>query len=77
LRKHEFCHMLINDNGETIEVKEPHVLRLWFYEDLKQLISRSGVFELEAIYDGSFKEIALDTKISGESGNLYYILKAI
>lgn len=72
---YQICKMEINEQGKHIILEECHILRLWFFEDLKCLISKSGKFKLETIYDEKHNQIPLDTHISGELGNLYYILK--
>ena len=73
----ELCKMEINDKGRHIILEEHHVLRLWFFEDLKNLICKSKKFKLEALYDEKLNQIPLDIHINGELGNLYYILKAL
>lgn len=74
---HQVCKMEIEDHGRHVVLEDYHTLRLWFYEDLKNLIHKSGLFKLEAIYNEKHNEISLDTLISGELGNLYYLLKVI
>lgn len=71
------CIMDINDNGQEIKIIDNHDLRLWFYDDIKRLIEESDTFKLINIYDESFKEVNIDTQITGEMGNLYYILKVL
>jgi len=55
-----------------------HDLRLWTYEELRELVDRAGSLELAAIYTDTAenKPVPLDTHINGEMGNLYFILKA-
>jgi hypothetical protein len=60
--------------GKKFMFIEPHVLRLWYFEDFKRL-SRAGGFALKAIYNQSYERVPLDSHITGELGNLYYILK--
>jgi SAM-dependent methyltransferase len=74
---HQLCRMEICDHGRAVTLVEPHVLRLWFYEEFRDLVARSGTLELKAIYSEKFDEIPLDSHITGEMGNLYYVLKAI
>lgn len=74
---YQVCKMEINDLGNHIVFEERHILRLWFFEDLKNIISKSGKFKLEAIYDEKHNQIPLDTHINGELGNLYYVLKVL
>jgi hypothetical protein len=74
---YQVCKMFIVDHGENIEIVDNHILRLWIYADLKELINRSRIFRLEAIYNEKEKEVPLDSHITGEMGNLYYILKVL
>jgi SAM-dependent methyltransferase len=73
---HQICEMEIDDHGEKRMLIDRHVLRLWFYDDIKELVRRSGALELAAVYGERFDPIPLDTEITGEMGNLYYILRA-
>jgi SAM-dependent methyltransferase len=74
---YQVCKMYITDHDEKKEIIDDHILRLWIYEDIKDLINRSKIFRLEAIYDEKEREIPLDSHINGEMGNLYYILKVV
>jgi SAM-dependent methyltransferase len=73
---HQLCSMEIDDHGRRIALVDRHVLRLWFYDDLKDLVERSGALALEAVYSEDFKRLPLATRINGEMGNLYYVLRA-
>ena len=74
--KYNVCKMHVEDgpNGKEIIFIEPHVLRLWYFDDLLRL-SAAGGFTLQAIYTQSFDLLPLDTPITGDLGSLYYILK--
>ncbi len=74
---HQICEMEIDDHGEKKVLVDRHVLRLWFYDDLQDLVRRSGSLELAAVYSEGFERMPLETEITGEMGNLYYILKAV
>ena len=74
---YQVCKMFITDHDEKKEIVDNHILRLWIYEDIIKLISKSRVFRLEAIYDEKEREVPIDSHISGEMGNLYYILKVV
>jgi SAM-dependent methyltransferase len=65
----------IEEKGRELILEENHKLRLWTYEDLKQLTKATGKFVLEAIYDEKGNAVPLDSHINGEMGNLYYVLK--
>jgi hypothetical protein len=72
---HELCTMEIDDHGRYFYIEDHHELRLWFYEDLKALIIKSKKLKLEAIYSETLDQIPVDSHISGELGNLYFVLK--
>jgi SAM-dependent methyltransferase len=74
---HQLCTMDIDDHGRRFLLQDRHAIRLWLFEDLKYLIQRSGRFKLEEIYDKHNKPLPPGTRISGELGNLIYILKAL
>ena len=73
---HQLCAMEIDDRGSKHALVDRHVLRLWLYDDLRTLVERSGSLALVAIYSEDFRPLPLDGHISGEMGNLYYILAA-
>ncbi len=76
---HQLCTMEIDDRGEKRVLIDRHRLRLWVYEEFRELVERSGSLELAAIYaEGERHEsVPLDAHINGEMGNLYYILRAL
>jgi len=78
-RSHQLCTMEIDDRGEKRVLIDRHELRLWVYEEFRELVERSGSLELAAIYaEGKGHEsVPLDDHINGEMGNLYYILRAL
>ena len=69
------CLMVIDDGQRTQAINEDHTLRLWTYPNLVEIIQASGTFALQAIYDQQGQQLALDSPISGEHGNLYYVLQ--
>jgi SAM-dependent methyltransferase len=73
---HQLCTMEIDDRGERQLLVDRHVLRLWFYEDLRGLVARSGSLRLIGVYSEDFKPLPLEENKTGEMGNLYYILAA-
>ncbi len=74
---YQLCEMAIVDHDRRLSLKDRQTLRLWFYEDLKELIRKSGKLKLVAIYNEKHRPLPLRTKISGKLGNLYYVLKAL
>jgi len=79
MRSYQICTMEIDDRGEKRVLVDRHMLRLWIYEELRELILRSGTLELVAIYKDckGHESVPLDAHINGEMGNLYYILRAL
>ncbi len=76
-RSFQACEMVVDDRGQTVRLWESHVLRLWTPEDIERLAARSGVLELDAVYTERFEEVPAGTRITGEMGNLYFILKSV
>ena len=74
---YEYCRVDIVDYGTEIKFEDEHVMRLWFYDDLKRLIKESGSFVLEAIFTDKGEVVDMNSKITSEMGNLYYVLKVI
>ena len=73
---HQLCTMEVDDHGSKHVLVDRHVLRLWLYDDLRDLVERSRSLRLVAVYSEDFRALPLDGHISGEMGNLYYILGA-
>ncbi|ACB84635.1 class I SAM-dependent methyltransferase [Natranaerobius thermophilus] len=65
------------DKDKKFKIEDEHVMRLWLFEDLKNLFQKSGLFKLISIYDKEFKEVNMTKEINGEMGNLYFVLKRI
>jgi SAM-dependent methyltransferase len=76
---HQLCTMEIDNRGEKRVLVDRHTLRLWVYEEFRELVERSGSLELAAICaEGkTYESVPLDAHINGEMGNLYYILRAL
>jgi SAM-dependent methyltransferase len=74
---HQLCAMEIDDRGERSVLVDRHALRLWHYEDLRELVARSGSLRLAAVYAEDFKALPIEGHKSGEMGNLYYVLAAL
>ncbi len=72
------CSMDITERGRRLRIRDRHVLRLWTSEDIRDLIRRSGVFQLAGIYDGKGRRRPHSgSRITGEMGNCYYVLCAL
>mgnify|MGYP001093532569 CR=1 FL=1 len=74
---HQLCRMKISDHGRELMIQEKHTMRLWLFEDIRELVQRSGVFRLGGIYDEKGRTIPKSTRITGELGNLHYVLVSI
>jgi SAM-dependent methyltransferase len=76
-RSFQSWEMVVHDRGRVMRFWDSHVFRLWTLEDIERLAARSGVFELDAVYTERFEEVPAGTRITGEMGNLYFILKSV
>lgn len=76
-RSFQTCEMRVDDHGHEVRFWESHVLRLWTKQDIVELAGRSGLLALDAIYTERFEEVPLDSEITGEMGNLYFILRSV
>jgi SAM-dependent methyltransferase len=74
---HQLCTMEIDDRGRRSAFIDRHEVRLWFSEDLRALIAASRTLEFLALYSERFEPLPLDTRVTGEMGNLYYVLGAV
>jgi len=61
------------DKGKQFLYEWKDALRLWFFEDFKRLAQETG-FSLRAIYNQEYKQVPLNSRITGELGPLYYVL---
>lgn len=62
------------DKGEIIDIEESHDLRLWIFDEFRELAKLSG-FEIVGIFNQNYEEISMQGKITGELGALFVILK--
>ncbi len=76
-RSFQSWEMVVHDGGRVMRFWDSHVFRLWTREDIERLAARSGVLELDAVYTERFEEVPAGTRITGELGNLYFILKSV
>ncbi|GAB4511550.1 MAG: hypothetical protein Tsb0020_29360 [Haliangiales bacterium] len=74
-RSHEQCRVRVRDGARELVIDEPHCLRLWFDADLRALAATAG-FVVEAVYSADLAQLAPATRLSGELGNLYFVLRA-
>lgn len=74
---HQVCTMDIDDHGETSVLVFRETMRLWFHDDVRALVERSGTLRYEALYSEAFERLPPETRATGEMGNLYHVLKAV
>lgn len=74
---YQSSELVVLDKDKHFRVEDNHVMRLWIYGDLKELIRRSGMFDLASIYDESFNGVDMNHEITGEMGNLYFVMRKI
>jgi SAM-dependent methyltransferase len=73
---HQYSRLEIDDHGRKSVIEESHNMRLWTMPDLIHLTEISG-WKLVALHDEKFQPLALDTNVSGELGNLYFIFRKL
>ncbi len=76
-RSYQTSRMEISDRGRRFVIEDSHEMRLWTFADLKALIDKVPGFELVAVKNLTCESIPLNAEITGEMGNLYYILRRI
>lgn len=72
------CVMTVTEPGKPpITHEDRFDLRIWTFADWQMLIDASGVFDLAAIYDETGESLEWDdqTPVTGEDGNLLYVLQ--
>jgi SAM-dependent methyltransferase len=74
---HQLCTMEIEDHGRTFTLVDRYVLRLWIYDEFLSLVRASEALEPLALYSEDMKPLPLETRVTGEMGNLYHVLRAI
>lgn len=72
---HQIGSFEVERDGKIERFDDRHSLRLWLFADLKDLLRRSGQFEIAAIYGEDFEELRDSEHLSGELGNVYVILQ--
>ena len=72
--RHVDFKMRALDKGEIINIEESHDLRLWIFDEFKEITKLSG-FEIVGIFNQNYEEISMQNMITGELGALFIILK--
>ncbi len=72
-RSYQECRITATRGGETVELTEEHILRLWTQDDFDRAID-SSPFELIAVYHDRFDPFPIDLPRTGAHGNLYHVL---
>ena len=72
---HQVGRFEVEQEGNIVKFDDRHTLRLWLYSELKELVHRSGMFEIAAVYGEDFEELKDRENLSGEHGNVYITLQ--
>ncbi len=73
---HQICTMRVESEAETSVLVFREKMRLWYHDEFREFVRRSGTLEYEALYSEGFERLPLDTRVTGEMGNLYHILRS-
>lgn len=73
---HQVCAMQVEDGDQRSVLVFRDTMRLWYHDEFRDLVERSGTLGYEALYSEGFERLPLDTRVTGEMGNLYHVLKA-
>ena len=74
---HEMATFEVETEGSLQHFEERHTLRLWLFEDLRDLVQRSGRFVIAKIFGEDFEELKDGERPSGELGNVYVVLRKV
>jgi len=74
---HQVCTMEVDDRGEASVLEFRETMRLWYHDEFRSLVKRSGALEYAALYAEDFAPMSLDARVTGEMGNLYHVLRAV
>ncbi len=73
---HQVCTMQVEEGDRRSVLVFRETMRLWYHDEFRDLVERSGTLRYEALYSEGFERLPLDTRVTGEMGNLYHVLKA-
>ena len=71
-RSHQINTMEIDDHGDKQVLVDRHVLRLWIYDELKELVRACGTLEYAAVYSESLERLPHETHKTRQLGNIYH-----
>lgn len=74
---HHLGSFEIEQDGRIEKFDDRHTLRLWLFSGLRELIHRSGQFEIVAVYSENFEELKYREHLHGELGNVYLTLQKL
>jgi SAM-dependent methyltransferase len=69
---HQRCRMVVDDHGRRLVLDEPHLLRLWYFDELVALARGVGL-TLRGVYAADFSPTAADGGLCGADGNQYFV----
>lgn len=70
----QWCWLKVTDQWGEYVSEERVVLRLWLADDLSRLAAGSSLV-VEAIYTEDLRRMPVGSSLSGELGNLYFVLR--
>lgn len=74
---HQVCRMEVNDHGRTFRFEDRHLQRLWYLDELDDLVRESARFELVTVYDREGNRVPADGEACGEDGYMSCVLRAL
>ncbi|MBD3366567.1 MAG: methyltransferase domain-containing protein [Candidatus Eisenbacteria bacterium] len=70
------CRMEVDDNGDRSVFEDRHRLKVWTDEGFRRMLESSGFTLVGIRGDGyTYDRVPLETRITGDMGNHYFILK--
>ena len=77
MRCREQVEMSIREDGKASTVREEHVMQLWTEDSWRRFVTEHSSFEIVARYADSGEPIEWNRRLSGEDGNVYWVMKRI
>lgn len=72
---HEMATFEVETEESLEHFEEPHTLRLWLFEDFRDLVQRSGRFMIAKMFGEDYEELKKEERPSGKHGNVYVVLR--
>lgn len=74
---HELATFDVETEKNRQHFEEPHTLRLWFFEDFRDVVQQSECFVIAKIFGEDFEALKDGENPSGELGNVYIVLRKV